>query len=448
MDLKDILEKNKHKVSRLPNIKMPSVTTVAIEDRPYNIDFDSGAESLQNRTKNIENKGSAINRKTNGKQSGNRSGVKQVTNKKQIDNNKPVITKVLPSISKQTGNDSITKQVTTFKENRKQMGNSLTEKFPLEQLVGTQRATIIFFYLLAKKNQSQKTNPVTLEHISKSLNIEKNVLKTTIIRLQKKGCIERHEGKTGRGGWSCFTVSNNLYQEIMQHERQGFLDKELVNTDNNLVTKEVTERVASVPSSSSSIYNKTTTTESEEINANDFTINIVPLSNIGLTHGHIAQLTKQQKLTFEQIQDSIYYFAFDLARNEKAKTLRKDALNFFMGILRQGLPYAPPNNYESPEAEAMRLHMESKAKAKKINEQLEKELKENLWQEWRETLSEQELMEFHVPGEISDSVPEKVRATLKRRNATANAYQYFESEIWPSKRKEIVSAKSSLLIGE
>lgn len=446
MDLKDILEKNKHKVLRLPNIKMPSVATVAIEDRPYNIDFDNGAESLQNHKKNVDNKGPAINRETNGKQSGNPSGGKQVTNKKQTDNNKPVITKVQPSISKQTGNDSITKQVTIFKENRKQTGDRLTEKFPLEQLVGTQRATIIFFYLLAKKNQSQKTNPVTLEHISKSLNIEKNVLKTTIIRLQKKGCIERHEGKTGRGGWSCFTVSNNLYQEIMQHERRGFLDNELVNTDNNVVTKKVTERVTLAPSSSS-IYNKTTTTEREEINANDFTINISPLSSIGLTHGHIVQLIKQQKLTFEQIQDSIYYFAFDLARNEKAKTLRKDALNFFMGILRQGLPYTPPNNYESPEAEAMRLHLESKVKAKKINEQLEKEFKESLWQEWREALSEQELMEFYIPGEPLDSLSEKVRVALKRRNATASAYQYFESEIWPSKLKEMGLAKSSALIG-
>ena len=84
MDLKDILEKNKHKVLRLPNIKMPSVATVAIEDRPYNIDFDNGAESLQNHKKNVDNKGPAINRETNGKQSGNPSGGKQVTNKKQI----------------------------------------------------------------------------------------------------------------------------------------------------------------------------------------------------------------------------------------------------------------------------------------------------------------------------------------------------------------------------
>ena len=443
MDLKDILEKNKHKVSRLPNLKMPSVTTVAIEDRPYNIDFDNGVETLQNHDENVRNKGLIINEikeVTKRKQTGNFSGDKRVTNKKQTGNNIPVMAEVLQGISKQKGNNSTTKQVTNFKEKRKQTSNIFTEKLPLEQLVGTQRATILFFYLLAKKNQSQKTNPVTLEHISKSLNIEKNVLKTTIIRLQKKGCIGRHEGKTGRGGWSCFTVSNHLYQEIMQHERQGFLDKELVNTGNNLVTKEVTERVTFVPSSSS-IYNKTTTTDIEDDEANNFTFNIVPLSNIGLTNAHIGQLTKQQKLTPDQIQDSIYYFAFDLTRNEKAKTLKKGPLDFFMGILRQGIPYTPPNNYESPETESMRLYLESKAKTKKNNEELEKELKENIWQEWKESLSDQELMEFYVPGESLDSVPEKVRTTLKKRNAISNAQQYFESEIWQSKRKEILENK-------
>ena len=188
MDLKDILEKNKHKVSRLPNLKMPSVTTVAIEDRPYNIDFDNGVETLQNHDENVRNKGLIINEikeVTKRKQTGNFSGDKRVTNKKQTGNNIPVMAEVLQGISKQKGNNSTTKQVTNFKEKRKQTSNIFTEKLPLEQLVGTQRATILFFYLLAKKNQSQKTNPVTLEHISKSLNIEKNVLKTTIIRLQK-----------------------------------------------------------------------------------------------------------------------------------------------------------------------------------------------------------------------------------------------------------------------
>lgn len=96
----------------------------------------------------------------------------------------------------------------------------------------------------------------------------------------------------------------------------------------------------------------------------------------------------------------------------------------------------------------MRLHLESKTKSKKINEELEKELKDNLWQKWKETLSEQELMEFYTPGALLDSLPEKVMETLKRRNSTANAYQYFESEIWPSKRKEIVLVKSPILIGE
>ena len=322
----------------------------------------------------------------------------------------------------------------------------------IKTLVGLQKVLLYYIVENCKSRGLLYTDKITNELLRGLLNTDAHSVKTTVQRIIIKGLIARKEGKRGKGGFTVFEIHEIIRNAVIDEQRQINISQQYgaplwFMNSKQIVNNLETNRRANVSSSSSSIYNKTTTTELEEINANDFTINIAPLSNIGLTQGHIVQLTKQQKLTFEQIQDSINYFAFDLARNEKAKTLRKDALNFFMGILRQGLPYTPPNNYESPEAEAMRLHLESKVKAKKINEQLEKEFKESLWQEWRETLSEQELMEFYIPGEPLDSLSEKVRAALKRRNATASAYQYFESEIWPLKLKEIVLAKSSALIG-
>jgi hypothetical protein len=320
--------------------------------------------------------------------------------------------------------------------------NIMASQSSFFSLVGLQRSIVLYLFNLCKTSCSKHTGAIPVGLITTNCKTTKFSVQKSLQRLEKKEIIIRAEFKNGRGGWTKYELPDQIFQEILTLELQNINYPIQAQSSDKVETKLRTIN----DHSSSSIYNKTTTTEREEINANDFTINISPLSSIGLTHGHIAQLTKQQKLTFEQIQDSIHYFAFDLARNEKAKTLRKDALNFFMGILRQGLPYAPPNNYESPEAEAMRLHLESKAKAKKINEQLEKEFKESLWLEWREALSEQELMEFYIPGEPLDSLSEKVRAALKRRNATSSAYQYFESEIWPLKLKEIVLAKSSVLI--
>jgi predicted ArsR family transcriptional regulator len=135
---------------------------------------------------------------------------------------------------------------------------------------------MLFFYFLAKPGLRQSTNPVTLDQISQALNINKNIAKTTIIRLQKKGCINREFGREGRGGWSSFTISNTLYQDIMQQEKQGYVEAAYHITGNKQVTEQVTEQVTT-SSSSSSVNNKTTTTSiSEEIS-----INIETLKDIG-----------------------------------------------------------------------------------------------------------------------------------------------------------------------
>ena len=291
-------------------------------------------------------------------------------------------------------------------------------------------------------NRDGLTPPLGLEYISEAANIKKGSVKTSIHRLITKKMIKRAAHKEGRGGWIQLMITERIYQELFNLEMSGNLSynnghiysqpnaywthiehKPFTKTDTKPNTKD------SIVVSSNNI---TTTLPSVDVSL---------LSEIGLTHDHIDQLVKQQKLSLEQIQESINYFAFDLARNDKVKTIKKTPLDYFMGILRQGIPYAPPSNYESPETEAMRAYLESKAKMKQLDKQLEKEVKENLCQEWLEELSESELMEFYVPGESLGSVPEKVRITLKKRNAINHAQQYFESEIWPSKRKEVLAHK-------
>ena len=56
------------------------------------------------------------------------------------------------------------------------------------------------------------------------------------------------------------------------------------------------------------------------------------------------------------IQESINAFAFNLKENNKGKGLKTSPLNYLMGILRSGIPYAPPSNYESPESRAMNIY--------------------------------------------------------------------------------------------
>lgn len=62
-----------------------------------------------------------------------------------------------------------------------------------------------------------------------------------------------------------------------------------------------------------------------------------------------------------------------------------------MGILRNGQVYAPPENYESPEQEAMRLFLERKKAELAKKEQIEKEILDIHFKEWLENLTEQQI---------------------------------------------------------
>ena len=82
-------------------------------------------------------------------------------------------------------------------------------------------------------------------------------------------------------------------------------------------------------------------------------IDIEPLKDIGFTKTHLEQIASQKLLLPEIVQNSIYAFSFDLVENNKAKELKGQPINFFMGILRKGNPYASPANYESPKDKAI-----------------------------------------------------------------------------------------------
>ena len=313
----------------------------------------------------------------------------------------------------------------------------------VKSLVGMQKIFLYYVVENCKARGRLITDKLTNEFLRELLNASADTVKTIVQRVVNKGLVSRAEGKKGKGGYSIFETYEVVRNVVLEEQLQMELSKQLVNQMVNSKSKHIvnnleTNKVTDTYSSSSNIYNNTTTNGTD---LDYYSVNINPLQHIGLTYFHIDQLNKQKKLSLEQIQDSIYYFAFDLSRNGKAKTLKKSPLEFFMGILRHG-PYTPPSNYESPENESMRLYLESKARNKKINDELEKKLKETLWQEWKDTLSDQEILEYYVPGEPLDGVPEKIRATLIRRNAETHAYQYFESGIWPSKRKEILFVKN------
>ena len=160
-------------------------------------------------------------------------------------------------------------------------------------------------------------------------------------------------------------------------------------------------------------------------------VDISPLVEIGFNRDHLIQIIRQGLLKPDEVEASIEYFAFDLKRNNKAKTFRSPPLNAIMGILRKG-PYAPPENFESPADEARRKTREFKERKERERQAEEQKIMDLEFSEWRRGLSSDELAallpEFaRKPGPIQDSA-------LKT---------HFETAVWPGFQAERLGVSES-----
>jgi hypothetical protein len=188
------------------------------------------------------------------------------------------------------------------------------------------------------------------------------------------------------------------------------------------------------PSSSSSFLiseNLKTTTTGEQDLLDDGRVQLAPdwdgvdfspLTEFGFSRSHIIQLAKHGQLSAAEVQDSIHFFSFDLKRNGKGRELKGPPVNFFMGILRKGMPYAPPENYESPVDEARRRYREGLARQAEVRAQAEREILDLEFDAWKKGLS---------PQDFDGILPDFARRPGPIHDSTLRAH--FESVVWPER---------------
>ena len=226
--------------------------------------------------------------------------------------------------------------------------------------------------------------------------------------------MKREGGRDGKGGWTIFSITEATRNAALEISK-------IVSNSNQTVIKTVIQTVSkqeskqeSRLSSSSSIkvlenLKTTTTNKREEENKRQNlseewgVIDFSSLVEIGFSRNHLIQISQQGKLSVEQVQDSINAFAFDLKKNQKTKAIHGSPLGFFMGILRKGCPYTPPENYESPEDEALRKYLEAKRTQSVRRKAMEQELLELEFSEWSDSLSDVERKQYAPHSKIDRS---------------------------------------------
>ena len=300
-------------------------------------------------------------------------------------------------------------------------------------LVGLQRDALRYVFESCRFRGSKISGPIVVQNLAVSLKSTPAAVRKAIQRLEQKGCLNRATYKDGRGGWTEYQIPDDTYGALLLDESRAKVEPNLSQSRAKLEPQLEPQLRPRAPSSSSLVipedFKTTTTGESElfddtkvQLMPEWANVDFSPLVEAGFSRAHLIQLAKHGKLSAAEVSASIEFFAFDLKRNAKGKALNGPPLNFFMGILRKGIPYAPPENYESPAEEARKRTRELLERKERERAADEERIRELAFAEWKRGLSADELATLlpdfaRRPGPVQDS-------TLRT---------HFESTVWPEK---------------
>lgn len=166
-------------------------------------------------------------------------------------------------------------------------------------------------------------------------------------------------------------------------------------------------------------------------------LDLSPLIELGikLSPEHFVPRVKEGRVTLDQIQESIYAFAFDLRFNGKAQHINGDAINYLMGILRRG-PYTPPANYKSPQVQQHEAYLTWKRQEAEQKQKLEEQIIEIEFQAWWNGLSESERSAFSP-----ESLGETAASFGSHLHLHSVKMDIFMKTVWPRIRQQLPSVR-------
>jgi hypothetical protein len=332
-----------------------------------------------------------------------------------------------------------------------QTEHKLNTKTTFSSLVGLQKKLVVLIYNECKAARSKTTKNLSVEYISSVLKVPRGSIKTTIKRIEDKGFISRVSSKIGRGGCTSYLVPDFLFQELLQHETEHKLDTNRTQTGH----KPDTELNTTLPVVSSYLLN--TNYGSKDIPDSWKGMELTSLESIGFDFSHLVQIHRAYEkspgiaLSPELIQSSIDAFAFDLKNNDIEKKFKSSAATVLLSLLKKGHPYnsITPDKCISPVQDALNKHNQMLLVQRAKEQQLLQQIKDTEFSVWIEELPEEELLLLCPEKEVPLKDSEKLFKTVRKRMAREKAKDYFDAEIWPSKKQSILaSAKRKLMQNE
>lgn len=304
----------------------------------------------------------------------------------------------------------------------------------LSLLTGAQKT--IFYHLIDSSytnNGSILVNINTTE-LSKLLNIPKDTIKTSIRRLQEKFLIKKKISKQGVGGFLRFEISEENKSKCLEIQKNELLNIFKTGFETGSKTG-FSPNVVSSSINNTTTYNCLLPIEWENIDYSS-------LEHFGFGKSHLIQIyrefIKKPDLTLSPdiIQDSINALAFDLKYNNIANSFKNSPTVVLTLLLKKGQPYSSktPEKFLTPQEEAMQNYLFNKQQKIKAQEEQQNKLREMEFIDWYNNLSEEQINSI-VGDKINTLIGSKI---MKEKSIKGLLMQYFDAELWPSKKKQII----------
>ncbi len=370
-------------VDIVTTVSSPAVTKTTVLDDPK----PTKKENV------ISNKSNEYIASTNRVQQDHLTDHNKITTKKQIDN----------------------KQSTEKSTTRAPSGVHLsTQNSDVRMLVGQNKRLLNIFFQDCKRQGSLSTGRFTNEFLSEIMEVKPSTLKTLIFRLDKGEYIERLPGKKGRGGWIRISLPKGVYDQLINLENSGELEKLEQDSVVNKVTIGSTIRSTEPSSSSSNFILNNNTTTTDEWNIVQIPQNV---RDIGFSMAHVHQVARDGVLTVEELQSSLDAFSFDL--NEGTVRASLGPFRLFMGVLRkQKVPYVS-ETFIDRERQELERYLEKRTNLELVKKQMAEDALLDKFTSWWSGLSQDKKNKIAEPSSFvveGSDIQEKIARGLFLEN--------------------------------
>jgi hypothetical protein len=279
------------------------------------------------------------------------------------------------------------------------------------RLTGHQKKIFMFIVERCASRAMLSTGVIKGEVLSEITGTTSKMVKTSIQRLVGKNLIQRERGKTGRGGFYIFSITELVRNAVLEYKR-------MVGNEEQIGTNK-----ASFGNHISVKQKSAVTDKKHNLPEEWMKINIYPLEDIGFNHHHLLDIYETQLADPQMVQESILHFAYGIEYEAEKYKQYTDFLNVLIGRLRKGKPWFE-KSYRSPQEIAQDELLEARKNGIERRKKVEEEAFKIALAEWQEELDPSELATITEKKGSGDIMP-----------AAAKISKYFRDTIWPEQKK-------------